>query len=152
MYQLLLYCFCSVQHINNVELTLEEHYPSIPPETYPVRLCSVTAPLIGITLVYVLTFTVSAAYLQISRTSIFGRCSNSAQFSTKQTGSHTPKQQHNIRILFKIKHSLLTQAQKSTKRDKYKLYFSGASSFEGCNFCGLWRRLHWRDLQRPRQL
>ena len=42
--------------------------------------------------------------------------SNSAEFGTEQTGSHAPKQQYNIWLLFKIKHSMLTPAQKSQKK------------------------------------
>ena len=32
-----------------------------------------------------------------------GSVQTSAEFSTEQTGSHTPKQQHNIRLIFKLK-------------------------------------------------
>ena len=46
-------------------------------------------------------------------------CSNTAKFSTAQTGSHAPKQQYNIQIFFKIKHSMLTPAHTSQERDKY---------------------------------
>ena len=49
-------------------------------------------------------------------------CSNSAEFSTKQTGSHSLKQQYNIWLLFQIKHFVLTPAHKSQKRDKHKLF------------------------------
>ena len=35
------------------------------------------------------------------------------EFGTEQTVSHTPKQQHNIQLIFKIKHSMSTPAQKS---------------------------------------
>ena len=47
----------------------------------------------------------------------FGGCPNRTQqfteFSTEQTGSHSLKQQaDNIRLLFKIKHSMLTPAHK----------------------------------------
>ena len=50
------------------------------------------------------------------------RCSNSAELSTEQLGSHAPKQQYDIRLLFKIKHSVLTPAYKSQKRYKRKLF------------------------------
>ena len=49
------------------------------------------------------------------------RRSRSVEFSSEQTGSHAPKKHHNIWLLFKIKHSVLTPAQKSQKRNKYKL-------------------------------
>ena len=48
--------------------------------------------------------------------------SNLAEFSTEQTGSHGPKQHYSIRLLFKIKCSMLTPAHKSQKRDKHKLF------------------------------
>ena len=111
--------------------------------TCPVCHCSATAAeLIDFTLVYVLISTGSAAlrrarvcgikrspaYLprpissrleQIRRTSFYAdagaRCSISAEFSTEQTGRHPPQEQHNIRFIFKIKHSMLTPAQKSKK-------------------------------------
>ena len=55
---------------------------------------------------------------QMRRTSISGRPepwrSSSAEFSTEQTGSHSPKQQDNIQSLFKIKH-MLAPVQKSKK-------------------------------------
>ena len=51
------------------------------------------------------------------------QCSNSAKFSTEKTGNHAPEQQHNIWLLFKIKHSMLMPAQKSLKRDKHKLFY-----------------------------
>ena len=45
------------------------------------------------------------------------------QFScTEQTGSHATKQQYNIQLLFKIKHSVLLPPHESQKRDKYKLF------------------------------
>ena len=42
--------------------------------------------------------------------------SNSAEFSIEQTGSQAWKQQHNIRLLFKIKHCVDTNTQISKKR------------------------------------
>ena len=44
------------------------------------------------------------------------RRSNSAKFSTEQTLSQTPKQQHNIWLIFKIKQCVLMPAQKSQKK------------------------------------
>ena len=41
----------------------------------------------------------------------------SAEFSTKQTGSHTLWQQYNIQLLFETKHSMLTPAHTSKKID-----------------------------------
>ena len=57
-----------------------------------------------------------------TNTSISGRFNNSAEFSTEQTGSHAPKQQYDIRLLFKIKHPVLKPTYKSPKRDKHKLF------------------------------
>ena len=47
--------------------------------------------------------------------------SNSADFSTELTGSQVPKQQYDIRLLFKIKHFVLTPAHKSQKRETQAL-------------------------------
>ena len=44
------------------------------------------------------------------------RRSNSGEFSAEQTGSQAPKWQHNIRLLFKLKRSVLTPAHKSQKK------------------------------------
>ena len=50
------------------------------------------------------------------------RRSNSAEFSTEQIGSQAWKQQYNIQLFFKIKHSMLTPAHKSQKRDKHNFF------------------------------
>ena len=48
------------------------------------------------------------------------QCSNSAEFCTEQTGSHALKQ-YNIRLLLKIKNSMLIPAHKSQKREMQAL-------------------------------
>ena len=62
---------------------------------------------------------------QICRTSISAgagaQLSNSGDVSTERQ-EVTKKQQYNIRLLFKIKHPVLTPAHKSQKRDIYKLF------------------------------
>ena len=62
------------------------------------------------------------------------RRSNSAEFSTEQTGSQAQKQQYNIWLLFKIKHSVLTPAHKSQKRDKHKFFCPPVGNTSCCCF------------------
>ena len=46
-----------------------------------------------------------------------------SKFITELTGSHTPNQQHNTQLIFKIKDSALTPALKFQKRDIHKHFF-----------------------------
>ena len=67
--------------------------------------------LIGFTLAYVFNTSGSAALCICSGSLDHSQCSNSAKFSTEQTGSHIKKQQHNICFLFFFKKNILCWRQ-----------------------------------------
>ena len=83
-----------------------------PHQSSSLRICSAPAPA------------VRSPLEQIRRTSISGGCrSTTQQFSWIQHGAEGKSNAEitkNIRLLFKIKHSVLTPAHKSQKRDKHK--------------------------------
>ena len=110
--------------------------PWIPPDMRPLPYISATpAELIGFTqCVNFHQARCFSALSQLRQSEAFQHeytgllflvdgCSNSAEFSTEQTGSHTLQQQYNIRLLFKITHSVLTLAHKSQKGDKHRLFY-----------------------------
>ena len=87
---------------------------SIPSRSAALRISSVPAPAVW------------SPPVQIRRTSISGGCwSMTQQFNWilhRADRKSRTKITNNIRLLFKIKQSMLTPAQKSQNRDKHKLF------------------------------
>ena len=75
------------------------------------------------------------------------RRSNSAKFSTEQTLSQTPKQQHNIWLIFKIKQCVLMPAQKSQKKKEAFTSTATDPSVKNTSCCFLFYFWHIGDVK-----